>query len=297
MSDDFTTANYPPRQFVSRISGAATWTVTNGRCVINAKYNQPTGFNNTASWLAYSNIALGEVDEGKTVAMRIDVVSATGPDMVCQLGCLAYDRATFNATVGRDYVHLCKTYNGQFTVFFVDRPNIPLTNVVLSLAFTRRGENLHIAIRILEKGPNAVVLYEKTVIDTPASDPCLIGLVEFEPGVFLPSVADPMGTWTPLGMPYFGIWQTTDGTKAAVTGVFDNFTATTGDIPPLKIQKSVLLTWPDTGLAFQVEATPSLSGPTTQWRPVTEPVIECNGMKQVTIPLSSYEAMEVYRLK
>lgn len=297
VSDDFSVTNNPSKWWISRISNAAVYTISGGLCKIVANYNQATGYNNTGSWLGYLP-NLGLVEEGKTCALQVDLVSVTGPDAMFQLGCYANNNTgVYLAGVGPDYVTLGKTVYGSHSFFFLERPKIVLTNVALSLSFTRRGNDLHLTTQILSRGASRVVLYQKTVVDTPAADPCLSGQVAFAPGAYMYSVGEPGAPWTSLGQPCFGLWQVTDGQKEPVTMVFDNFLATQGDLPILEIQRAVLLSWPATGLPYQVEATSLLNGTNAPWRLVTEPVLDFNGTKRVAIPLSSFEAMEFYHLK
>ena len=62
---------------------------------------------------------------------------------------------------------------GLARLYTFDRVSIPNTNVVLAFALTPVGRNVILTGRVLDKEDPNVVLYERSVVDTPGSDPTL----------------------------------------------------------------------------------------------------------------------------
>ena len=72
-----------------------------------------------------------------------------------------------------DEVGLVKFWNGAIShawFFYENRP-LKNQNATLVLALTRRGSDLGITTRILDKDNANAVLFERTVTDTPQVDP------------------------------------------------------------------------------------------------------------------------------
>lgn len=169
---------------------------------------------------------------------------------------------------------------------------------MLTLAILHQDNNVFLTTQIQDKGPGQAVLFQKTVVDTPAADPGLVGNVELEAGVYMASLADVAGNpWTSLKDPYFGLWQNTEGNQPVALAVFDNFSVARHDLPSLNAQRAILITWPATAFPFQLEAGAWREGTGSLWRAVTDPVMESNGLKRVAIPVNAFEEMEFYRLK
>jgi len=60
-----------------------------------------------------------------------------------------------------------------FTFLSADRLATQNTNEVLVLALTPAGSNVILTARVLDKSNGGAVLYERSIVDTPASDPSL----------------------------------------------------------------------------------------------------------------------------
>lgn len=299
LGDDFNAGRKPQMNFVCHAlaPSQATFTTQDGQAVIDAQFRERSGYNNTGAWGQYA--ADLSLPEGQVGVLRVDLAYAAGNNVMFQLGCLnSAGSGAYLAFAGRGYVGFTKTADGGHCFMFLERPKIPWTNVVLSLAIHHQGNNVFLTTQIQDKGPGQAVLYQKTVVDTPVSDPGLIGKVELEAGVYMTSLADISGNpWTSLKDPCFGLWQNTEGNQPVALAVFDNFSVARHDLPSLNAQRAILITWPATAFPFQLEAGAWREGTGSQWRAVTGPVMESNGLKRVVIPVNSYEEMELYRLK
>ena len=194
---------------------------------------------------------------------------------------------------GRDYVGVGKENGPVFTFLSVDRLATRNINEVLALALTPAGPNVILTARVLDKGNGGAVLYERGIVDTPASDPSLDSAqIAAITGMTFPNpVPDPSGApWTSGNSPWIGVFQYTDGTLPAAEATFDNFELRTYEIPQVAIERAVQLAWPATGMNYTVEGGPTVQGP---WLPVQESAWP--GMQQMTVPARGL--MEFFRLR
>jgi hypothetical protein len=194
-----------------------------------------------------------------------------------------------------DFSYLWKWSPASGTcVFWCERETVRNTNVVLALALTRMEPNLVVTARVLDKVDPNTVLYQKSVVDTPGSDPTLT-LNQFEAlsGMrWLDLLPDQEGApftsfWVELG-----VFQNTDGNQPAPSATFDNLEVRTSEIPLLGIERgAVRLSWPASAtINYAVEAAPTVQGP---WLPVQELSVPL--MQQLTVPSS--EVNEFFRLR
>jgi hypothetical protein len=232
------------------------------------------------------------VPEGLTREWRVDLVSldenATNTTIFVA-GTLGRFYAFFK---GRDFSFLLK-WSGSPSIFACDRVATPNSNVVLALALTRVQPNLVITARVLDKANPNVVLYQRSVVDTPNVDPTLT-VDEFQAvsGMRLVDLApDPAGApftsfWAELGM-----FQYTDGAQPAPKAVFDNLEVRTYELPQIGIERGARLSWPaPAGVNYVVETAPTVLGP---WRPIRE--LELPGVKQMSVPVNG--TSEFFRLQ
>lgn len=299
LGDDFNAGRKPQMNFECHelAPSRATFTTHDGQAVIDVQFRERSGFNNTGAWGQYA--ADLSLPEGKVGVLRVDLAYAAGNNVVFQLGCLnSAGTGTYLACVGRGYLGFTKTVDGGHFFMFVERPKIPWTNVVLSLAIHHQGNNAYLTTQIQDKGPGQAVLFQKTVVDTPASDPGLMG--EGRAGGW--RVYDQHGRYRGKSLDLaqgslFWALAKTEGNQPAAQAVFDNFSVARHDLPSLNAQRAILITWPATAFPFQLEAGAWREGAGSPWRAVTDPVMESNGLKRVAIPVNSFEEMEFYRLK
>lgn len=121
---------------------------------------------------------IGPLPDDWTLEGRADLISANQNDAWASVHFLWN---LWNSGQGyvfykdQDEIALMKFWNGGYSSawFFYEQRPLKNTNVTLVLAFTRRGSNLEIRTRVLDKDYANLVLYDRTVIDTPQADPVL----------------------------------------------------------------------------------------------------------------------------
>ncbi len=84
-------------------------------------------------------------------------------------------------------------------------------------------------------------------------------------------------------------WQYTDGNQPELAVTYDNLELRTSEIPPVRVERAVRLSWPTSSINSSVEAAPTPRGP---WLPVLDPAKP--GMQQMTVLADS--AAQFYRL-
>ena len=236
------------------------------------------------------------VKQGQSLEARVDLVSLNGTAPGAALAIYHRVGVGYWMVKGRDYVGVGKENGPVFTCLSADRLTTRNTNEVLVLALTPAGPNVILTARVLDKSNGGAVLYERSIVDTPASDPSLDSAqIAAITGMTFPDpVPDPSGApWTSSdgGSPWLGVFQYTDGTLPAAEATFDNFELRTYEVPQVGIERAVRLTWPaPTGMNYAVEGGPTVQGP---WLPVQESAMP--GMKQMTVPASVL--MQFFRLR
>jgi hypothetical protein len=194
----------------------------------------------------------------------------------------------------RDLVCLGKQ-NGGITFFAADKRTTPNANEVLVLALTPDGKNVILTARVLDKKNGGAVLYERSVVDTPAADPSMHSQqVTALFGRTMYVGEDRSGApWTSGSSPWLGVFQCTDGTLPAAEATFDNFELRTYayEVPKIGIEPALRLTWQaPASVGWAVEGAPTTQGP---WLPVQDSLAP--GVQQVTV--SADEGMKFFRLR
>lgn len=236
-----------------------------------------------------------KVEDGQTIELRVDVVGLSETARHADLW--FWDQSSghgYAVLLGKDYLAFDKTIGGRAAILGWDFAAVKHTRVVLALALTAAGDNLILTVRVFDKDNQNALLYERSVVDTPAADPAIPN-AEIKEKLGMDLAFDPdragrpqmSGAWVSLGL-----FQYTDGTLEPAEATFDNLELRTYDVPLLAIDKAVRLQWPASAFPFTVEGAPAVQGP---WRPVIEPVFENGGVKQMTVPSS--DAMRFFRLK
>jgi hypothetical protein len=161
----------------------ATYVVTNHQLVLTCTRASAMDTNNPSTSAGAvepppSLFAGGVLPDQQTREFRVDLISAN------QEGACAGLEAGFN---GKAY-YVWKDQNGigllkgwgwsdgvtfRFAYFFWTNTPVKNENITLVLALTRRGTDLEISTRVLDKDHANAVLFERTVVDTPRSDPVL----------------------------------------------------------------------------------------------------------------------------
>ncbi len=244
-------------------------------------------------------LAPAPLSDNQTLEYRVDLVGRNQDELAAHLHYAASGTGGGYAFVkSQDIVAFFKFFDGGPSMAFFFSTNCPLkdTNVVLVLALTRRGSNLEINTRILDKDNANAVLFDRTVVDTPEADPVLpSGAVEG-----MVSTVDRAGTpWPivhqgPVGIVLGMTWyNSTRGTEGAAQVTFDNMEVWQYETPPLAIQNAVVLSWPLTQGQFVLESATSVAGP---WTVVPEPWWRTNA-SQNEVSIRAPDSMRLFRLR
>lgn len=233
------------------------------------------------------------VQQGQSLETRVDLISLDGAAPNAVLAIYHDAGIGYWMVKGPDFVVVGKENGDAFTYLIADRLTTQNENEVLVLALTPAGPNVILTARVLDKSNGEAVLYERSTVDTPASDPSLSSAqITAITGMTLQVQSDPGGApWTSGVSPWLGVWQYTDGTLPAAEATFDNFELRTYEIPEVGIERAVQLTWPvPSGMNYAVEGAPTAQGP---FLPVPE--WSMPGMQTMTVPAS--EAARFFRLR
>jgi hypothetical protein len=172
------------------------------------------------------------IGQGQTVEWRVDLVRMDENATNATKFLLGTPSGGYGFFKWRDYIMLDK-YAGDFArLYAFDRASIPNTNVVLAFSLTRLGPNVILTGRVLAKDDPNVVLYERSFVDTPGSDPPLTPAdVERLSGMHLAFSPEASGApYTYVGSA-IGLFQYTDGTQPAATVSYDNLEVRTYRVP------------------------------------------------------------------
>lgn len=240
----------------------------------------------------------GPLPDNQTLELRADLIGTSENDAWASLHFLwPIQGQGYIFFKDQDEVVTCKFYNAANSLAFFSYENRPLpnANVTLALALTRRGSNVEITTRVLDKDNANAVLFERTVTDTPLADPVLpSGTVRGArsepdmPGTPWPVVAAPENI--ELGVTWVNSQQAPDGNAAAT---FDNLVVWRYESPPLAIQNAVLLSWPLTSGYFVLESALTVDGP---WEPVPNPWSRTNAAQNEVCVLAP-DSMKLFRLR
>ncbi len=135
---------------------------------------------------------------------------------------------------GRDFAFLLKWSSSfSMSVLWCDRAALPHTNVILALALTRVQPILVITARVLDKANPDTVIFQRSVVDTPGSDPTLsVSQFQALTGMNLTEwVSDAAEAPPAVVMAALGVFQYTDGSAPVPKAVFDNLELRTSEIP------------------------------------------------------------------
>jgi hypothetical protein len=246
--------------------------------------------------------SFGALPDQQILELRADLVSANQNDA---FAAIALNWAVPGPAFGSGYmffkdddeIALLKFYNGatSFAWFFYTNQPIAKQNVTLVLSLTRRGSNVDITTRVLDKQNANAVLFDHTVTDTPQADPVLPnGAVRGFIGT-----SDPAGSpWPLLRSPgaaelTLSWFNSQQAPNPHAQVIFDNMEVWQYKTPDLDIQKAVVLSWPVTAAQFVVESAPGGKGP---WEIVPDPWLRTNATQiQMSVPAS--DSMRLFRLR
>ena len=121
----------------------------------------------------------GPLPDGQTLELRADLSSASQNDSVASV-VIDYvvsgvDGYGYVFNKDEDELWLTKFYDWptKFACFFYTNQPLKNANVTLVLALTRAGTNLNITTSVVDKDNSNSVLFDRTITDTPRSDPVL----------------------------------------------------------------------------------------------------------------------------
>jgi hypothetical protein len=202
--------------------------------------------------------------DGQTLDVRAEVVSLSQDASGAGLGIGTGSQRFYKFGLHSDRVVLDRWEVPSSVVSLINEPvTLRQTNVVLSLALTRRGSQAVVTVRVLDKANGQ--LYCKGVTD---STPYFSGnnlVIAVEPRR---SLSNP-----------------------SISAVFDNFQLLKYDVPRVEWTRALQLAWPTTaGMSFQVEGAPTPDGP---WLPVPDSTMP--GFEQQSIP--QIDMMKFLRLR
>ena len=162
------------------------------------------------------------------------------------------------------------------------------------LALTRRGSNLDITTRVLDKRNANAVLFEHTVTDTPQADPVLPTAPSEDSSARLTRREIPGPCWglPPLNGHCRGSTHRTHPIPRAQV-IYDNLELWQNESPQLTIQNAVVLSWPVTQGSFILESADNVNGP---WTPGLDPWCRTNaGCTEASI--SAPDSRKFFRLR
>jgi len=278
--------------------GAAQISNPNQQIVFTGTFSSPTPTNTvlaTAGWAHALFPNTGPLPDQQTLELRIDLVSANQNDAFSFIQ-WANQGKGYIVFKDQDEIGLLKFWDGvaSSAIFFWEERPLKNEDVTLVLSLTRLGSDLRINTRVLGKDSANAVLFERTVIDTPQSDPALPnGAIKgIRTGPDLTAAPWPLQV---SGDAVFGLWwgNTERGPQPAAEVIFDNLEVWQYESPELKIQNAVLLSWPVINGKFVVESAASVNGP---WETVLEPWSRTNATEiQVSVPAS--DSAKFFRLR
>ncbi len=172
------------------------------------------------------------VGQGQTVEWRVDLVRMDENATNAVKFLVGTTSGGYGLFKWRDFILLDKYTGGVACLYTCDRTSIPNTNVVLAFALTRLGPNVILTARVLDKDDPDVVLYERSYVDTPGSDPTLSTAdAEQLSGMRLAFSPDPSEAPYTNVLTAIGLFQYTDGTRPSATVTYDNLEVWTYRVP------------------------------------------------------------------
>ncbi len=225
------------------------------------------------------------VDEGRTLELRADLVSASHDNLFAFLGTMNASGGEYFVVKDRNEIGLLKwSQNDGFSLAFWTNRVIKNQGVVLKLTLTPISKGLVIGTKVLDKGTGAV-LFKREALDTPASDwgvpdPLPHGWQIFNPDPGQPYAEDLTLVWA-------GMLHDTDGQQGLAEMRLDNLEYDTYSSAYLEIGGgAALLTWPEDTAEEQIVVGAD-SVPSTAWLPLPEPIYKRFGQFCMALPTTN----------
>lgn len=298
LQDDFTDANL--LAWTQGVQGQMTR--VSEQLVLSGTFGATPPAEATATYVygIHSIPTSGPLPDGQTLEARVELLGINQNDAFAHLQLVWFEGASTHAYAlvkDQDEIGLMKAWDmGRSLAFlFFTKEVIKSQNVTLVLALTRRGSNLEINTRVLDRDNSNAVLFDRTVTDTPQSDAVLAtgtvkGLVTVPDRSETPwPVLDAPGS-VELGMAW---GNTQHGSVGPATATFDNLEVKQYESPELTIQRAAVLSWPLTQAPFAVVSAPSLDGP---WTPVTDPWCRTNASR-IEVIIVAPDSQKFFQLR
>jgi hypothetical protein len=278
----------PNHPFTNPIFGRGNCFNSNGQFYAVGNFPVPTHSTEDAYLLGQASTTIWSVPNGTTREWRVELVSLDdNATNMAELAVSAVYEPGYGFLKGRDFACLLKWWGSSgYSILWCETNALPLPNknVVLALALTREQPNLVIRARVLDKADPNTVLFEHSVLDTPASEPSLTAaqfqaLTGIDWSDLVPDAAEAPPTLVGTAL---GVFQNTDGHQPVPTAVFDNFELRTYEVPPVSIARAVQLTWPAPAGVYAVEGASTAQGPFLPLQDQTIP-----GFQTMTVPANS----------
>lgn len=237
------------------------------------------------------------VPNGQTLEVRVDLVSLNAAATSAMLGLYHADGQGYGFAKASGWIGIWKQQQPSVTFFSAEKVATPNTNLVLSLALTPVDQNVVLTAKVLDKSNGGAVLYQRSIVDTPASDSSLTAADlaqiiggEVWQGIVADSAGAPWTSGTSADGPVLFVTQDSYGTNAPAEATFGHLELGTYEVPPVSIERAVRLSWPAPGgVNYNLEDAPTLNGP---WLPVQDQMLP--GVQTLTVPLT--RPMQVFRL-
>ncbi|MHC1763358.1 MAG: choice-of-anchor Q domain-containing protein [Verrucomicrobiia bacterium] len=172
------------------------------------------------------------VAEGQTVEWRVDLVHLDDNATNAVKIVLGTPQGVYGIFKWRDFILLDKNEGDSYYAYSFEKASIRNSNVVVAVALTRAKPNVILTARVLDKENPDVVLYQRSVVDTPNADPTLTSAdIEALSGMrlaFGPEASGAPYTYAGAGI---GLYQYTDGNSPAATVTYDNSEVWTYRVP------------------------------------------------------------------
>jgi hypothetical protein len=236
------------------------------------------------AFLDYSWAVSGQ----QTVEARVDVVGFSKTASAVSLNLYYLSGESYGVMVGRNYIAIGKQVGVGVAFFRVVQASIKDTNIVLSLAVTPVGGKVVLTGKVLDNAAGGAVIAQVVATDTPARDSTLsaselAALTGDRPWQGGSIIMDPIGPPHTSGTgPATFVFQQSDAAPVTAFATFDNLEFRTYEVPQVSCERTLRLSWHDTGMNFVVEGASDPNGP---WTPVQSP--EIPGVRYLTVPTSA----------
>lgn len=249
-----------------------------GQLIVSGTFGPTPSYPPTATYAyaVHSIPTSGPLLEQQTLEAQVDLAAANQDGVFAHLQLVWYEGAATRAYAlakGHDKIALMKGWAGGDSCAFFFATNSPAKtqNITLALALTRLGSDVRIRTRVLDKDQGGAVLFDRTVTDTPQSDPSIPSGSDLIYGLM--ADPDPEETPWPIGSApgtvELGLaWESQDPSDGVATVSFDHLEVWQFEPPQLAVRnggQAVEVSWPGLNSQFVLESASNVEGP---WAPI-----------------------------